>query len=100
MKKLLKKIDLINELVPQINNLGQMPVTYDGGTWPYLVSIQFIEVKNQFVYIKSNTNRNSFIDGIERYNMNKKSNWGDEFCADHLDRTLNVILKTFKKALK
>jgi hypothetical protein len=100
MKALLKKIEEINSMIPAVNNLGEMPVTYAGGTWPYLVSIQFIEVENQYVTIKSNTNRSSFIDGKEKYNMNKTSVMGDEYCSKHLNYTLNTILKAFKKALK
>jgi hypothetical protein len=100
MKKLLKKIDLINSMLDQVNNAEEMPITYAGGTWPYYVLIQPIEVKNQFVTIRSTTDKYSFIDGKERYNMNKDSIMGDQYCAEHLNYTLNTILKAFKKVTK
>lgn len=95
----LKKINEINDLINVINELGEIPVTYAGGTFPYYVSIKPITVKNQFVTIESNVNEYSFIDKKERYNVNKKSIYGDEYCQKHLDYTLNTILKSFKKIL-
>lgn len=95
----LKKINEINDLINVINELGEIPVTYAGGTFPYYVSIKPITVKNQFVTIESNVNEYSFIDNKERYNVNKTSICGDEFCEKHLNYTLNTILKSFKKLL-
>ena len=100
MKSLLKKIDLINSMIDQVNNADDMPVTYAGTTWPYYVLIEPIEVKNQFVTIRSAIDNNSFIEGKERYNINKTSVMGDQYCAEHLNYTLNIILKAFKKATK
>lgn len=99
MKSLLKKIELINSMIDSVNDADETPVTYDGGTWPYYVLIQPIEVKNQFVTIRSVIERYSFIDGKERYNMNKKSVMGDQNCAEHLNHKLNIILKAFKKVI-
>lgn len=95
----LKKINEINDLINVINELGEIPVTYAGGTFPHYVSIKPITIKNQFVTIESDINHYSFIDKKERYNINKKSICGDEYCQKHLEYTLNIILKSFKKIL-
>ena len=105
MKTLLKKIDLINSMLDAVNDSADIPVTYAGGTWPYYVQIKPIEVKNQFVTIRPSDDmyfpiRYSYFETKERYNMNKKSICGDEYCAKHLNYTLNIILKAFKKATK
>ena len=100
MKALLKKIEEINSMLEAVNDASDIPTTYAGGTWPYYVLIEPIEVKNQFVTIRSAIDRHSFIEGKERYNMNKTSVMGDQYCAEHLKYTLNIILKAFKKATK
>lgn len=99
MKTLLKKIDLINSMIEQISEAENIPVTYAGGTFPHYVVIKPIKVKNQFVTIESDINNYSFIDKKERYNLNKVSLMGDEYCKKHLNYTLNIILKSFNKAL-
>ena len=95
-----RKINLINSLIEQVNNAEQMPVTYANSTWPSYVVIKPIAVKNQFVTITSDISFESFINGKERYNINKSSTFGDEYCAKHLNYTLNLILKAFKNTLK
>jgi len=100
MKAILNKINEINSLIGEVNQLNEYPTTYNGGTWPYYVVIKPIKVSNQFVTIESDTDTYSFIDKKERYNMNKISVCGDEYCNKHLVYTLNIILKTFKKAIK
>lgn len=100
MKKLLTKIEQINAMIEAVNQSEEIPVTYAGGTWPYYVMIEPIQVKNQFVTIRSAIKLNSFIDGKERYNMNKVSAFGDQNCAKHLNYTLNIILKSFKNVTK
>lgn len=51
-KAVLNRIDEINSLLPKVNNLDSVPITYDGGTWPqYVVLKKPIKVKNQYVYI-------------------------------------------------
>ncbi len=99
MKAILNKIDLINSMIEQVNDLENIPVTYAGGTFPHYVVIKPIKVKNQFVTIESDINNYSFIDKKERYNLNKVSLLGDEYCKKHLNYTLNIILKSFKKSL-
>jgi hypothetical protein len=99
MKTILNKIDLINSMIKQVNDLENIPFTYAGGTFPHYVVIKPIKVKNQFVTIESDINNYSFIDKKERYNLNKVSLLGDEYCKKHLNYTLNIILKSFKKSL-
>lgn len=102
MKKLIQKIEQINALIDAVNESENIPVTYAGGTWPYYVQIKPIEVKNQFVTIRPSDDASTYtyFETKERYNMNKKSICGDEFCAKHLNYTLNIILKSFKKVTK
>jgi hypothetical protein len=100
MKNLIKKIDEINALIDKVNELDDYPTTYAGGTFPHYIVIKPIKIKNQFVTIESDINSYSFIDKKERYNINKVSICGDEYCKAHLNYTLNIILRTFKKSLK
>ena len=99
MKAILNKIELINSMIEQVNQSENIPFTYAGGTFPHYVVIKPIKVKNQFVTIESDINSYSFIDKKERYNLNKVSVFGDEYCKKHLNYTLNIILKSFKKSL-
>lgn len=99
MKAILNKIELINSMIEEVNQSENIPFTYGEGTFPHYVVIKPIKVKNQFVTIESNINNYSFIDKKERYNLNKVSVFGDEYCKKHLNYTLNIILKSFKKSL-
>ena len=104
MKALLKKIEEINSMLPAVNDAADIPITYAGGTWPYYVQIEPIEVKNQFVTIRPSLMpdfpiRYSYFETKERYNMNKKDVC-DDYGSKHLNYTLNIILKAFKKVTK
>ncbi len=95
-KAIINRINEINAMISDIKNLDQTPSTYDGGTWPYYIDIDGIDVKNQFVYIKENKSRNGY--GFEkRYNVNKKEGFGS---SEELKWALSLILKTFKKEIK
>lgn len=93
-----RKVDTINSMVEAIKGSESIPYTYAGGTWPYAVCIKPIVINNQFVTIEGD-DHGTFIEGKERYNVNKSSTFGDEYCRKHLEYTLGVILKTFKKHL-
>lgn len=96
-----RKVDAINSMLPQIELLDNLVYTYAGTTYPYLIDIKPIVIKNQFVTIESNEGVSTmFIEKKERYNVNKVSMFGDDYCSKHLNYTLNIILKEFKKALK
>jgi hypothetical protein len=95
-KAILNRITQINALLPEIKKLDETPCTYDGGTWPFYIDINGIDIKNQFVYIRENKSRNGY--GFEkRYNVNKEEGFGS---LEELKWALSLILKTFKKEIK
>jgi hypothetical protein len=104
MKKLPKsietRINLINSMLPQISNLDKIPFTYNGGTWPYYVEIQPIEIKGLKVTIKAKDlkSKNNYINA-EKYNVNNTDYFADNGLSG-LSYDLSVILKAFKTALK
>lgn len=98
-KAIALKIEKINSLIETVNELGDYPTTYAGTTMPHYVVIKPIKIKNQFVTIESDINYYSFIESKERYNVNKKSTFGDEYCQQHLMYTLNIILKAFNQLI-
>ena len=102
-KAILSKIELINSLIDRVNDAGDIPYTYNGGTWPHEVLIKPIQVSNQFVTIinagTKSLNGSTFINGKERFNVNKVTTFGDDNCREHLNYTLSIILKAFKKTL-
>jgi hypothetical protein len=102
-KSISDRIALINSMIDAVNDADAIPYTYCGGTYPHEVLIKPITIHNQFVTI---TNAGSkiicgatFIDGKERYNVNKVTTWNDANCRGHLKYTLSIILKSFKQAL-
>ncbi len=95
-KATLRKIEEINSMIETVNNASDFAYTYDGGTYPSIVSIKPIEIKNQFVTISDDKNGN-YIGGKMRFNTNKKSMFNDANCSGHLNHFLNTILKAFKK---
>jgi hypothetical protein len=97
-KSTLAKIELIKGLIAQVKQADKLAVTYAGGTYPHYVAIESITVNNQFVTITGA--QGSYIDGTERYNVNKVSFIGDDFCGKHLNYTLNVIKKALLNAIK
>ena len=68
---LAKRIEEINELVQQANELELTAYTYGGGTFPYIVNIKPIVVKNQFVTIETASKSQYNFLVKERYNVNK-----------------------------
>jgi len=102
-KAILDKIELINSLIDRVNDADSIPYTYAGGTWAHEVLIKPIQVNNQFVTIinagSKTLNGSTFIDGKERFNVNKVTPWNDDNCRGHLSYTLSIILKSFKQVL-
>lgn len=94
-----RKIDLINSLIPQVYDADVYPKTFAGGTWEHLVIIKSIKIKNQFVTIDWDDYQYNYAKGKERFNVNKPSDYFSEYCAKHLNETLNIILKSFKKII-
>jgi hypothetical protein len=91
---LVKRIEEINELVRRCNELELTAHTYGGGTFPHVVNIKPIIVKNQFVTIE--TASPSMYDFIskERFNVNN-----DDFWNYNGLESLKYCLKHIKKAL-
>jgi len=88
-----RKINTINEMIPRINSLEELPITYDGGTYPYYIDILNIKVKNQFVYIETNKGFN-IMQFDKRYCVNNAKQ------LEELKYSLSLIIKTFKKTIK
>ena len=96
-----RKIDLINSMTEQVKDSENIPSTYDGGTMQYYILIDGIQVKNQFVTILWTKNEHNYTKGKERYNINKVSDcYGDNYCPKHLNYVLNLIIRSYKKAIK
>jgi mannosyltransferase OCH1-like enzyme len=91
---LTKRIEEINELIRQCNELELTAYTYGGGTHEHYVNLKPIVVKNQFVTIE--TSSPSMYDFIskERFNVTK-----DEFWDDNGIEALKWNLHHIKKAL-
>ena len=100
-KAVLNRIDEINRLLPIVNNLDTIPLTYDGGTYPeYVILKKPIKVKNQYVYIVGG-GHDSERKFEKRYNTNKRVDllWDTNGLAS-LKYELSVILRAFKRAIK
>lgn len=105
MKKLPKSIESrineINSMLPQVDALGDFAWTYAGGTWPYQVDIEAIQVDGLTVTIKAKDQKNNrwnFIT-LETYDVTDC----DYFSCTGLTglkHDLSIIFKAFKKALK
>ena len=91
-KPLARKIDFINVNSLRINNLDSLLYTYDGSTFPFLLHIETIETKNQYIYIKTGKNNTYPID--KRYNIN------NDWQFDEAKHILSLICREYKKALK
>jgi len=101
MKKLPKQIENriseINAMIPQVDNLENYVYTYAGGTWPYLINIDPIEINGLKVVIKSMDEKVNYKTNYITREAYKAS---DPDSLDCLKYDLSVILKAFKKALK
>jgi len=95
-----RKIDYINSVSKQIENLDSLVYTYDGGTYPYCIDVESIDITKSFVYIWVNKN-DTFIDRTNlTYQRFKIDTSNDIFANEDLKHTLNVISREYKKALK
>ena len=93
-KAIMNRIIAINEMLPNVLNADEIPVSYGGGTWPYYIDITApIVVSNQFVYIKEDKGQYSY--GFEkRYNVNNDEQ------LDELKYHLSIIKRAFNKVIK
>jgi hypothetical protein len=92
-----RKIAVINEMLPKVAESENIPITYNGGTFPHYVNVDKIVVKNQFVTIYGGSSQYDYI-GQQRYNVSKVDMF-DEMGRADLMHTLNVIIKAFKSLL-
>jgi len=95
-----RKIDYINGVSKQIKGLENLVYTYDGGSFPYCIDVESIDISNNFVYIWVNAN-DTYIDRTNvTYQRFKIDTSNDIFANEDLKHILNVIAKEYKKALK
>mgnify|MGYP003135422413 CR=1 FL=1 len=97
-----RKIDEINEMLPKINEAEVYPTTYAGGTIEkYILLLEPIEIKNQYVYICEKLDEKMKFGFEKRYNVNDNR---DEYESINgrksLMYELGIIKRAFKKALK
>jgi hypothetical protein len=95
---LTKRIEEINELMQQANELDCMVYTYGGGTYPYHVNIKPIEISEQFVYIEAVSQSNHSFIRKERYNVNKDAYSFNGLA--HLKSDLTYIKRALVNAIK
>jgi hypothetical protein len=94
-----RKIALINELLPKVIECENIPITYNGGTFPHYVTVEKITVNNQFVTIYGDGSQYDYIGKKQRFNVNNLNEFDSEGRSD-LNHTLNIIIKAFKSTLK
>lgn len=92
--QLTNRIEEINELMRRANELELMAYTYGGGTFPYIVNIKPIVIKNQFVTIETASKSQYDFLSKERFNVNN-----DDFWDYNGIESLKYCLKHIKKAL-
>ena len=93
-KAIMNRIIAINEMLPSVLNADEIPTSYAGGTWPFIIDIQVpIVVSNQFVYIKEEK-------GMDSYGFEKRYNVNNEGQLDQLKYDLSVIKRAFNKVIK
>lgn len=104
MKKLPKaienRINEINSLIHQVDNLNEYAYTYAGGTYPYHVDINPIQVDGLKVTIQAKDQKwsHNYIDK-KTYKASDLDYFSEKGLV-MLKEDLSVILKAFKKALK
>lgn len=97
--QMVKRIEEINALIQQANELELTAYTYGGGTFPYIVNIKPIVVKNQFVTIETASKSQYDFISKERFNVNNDDFWdynGIEslkYCLKHIKKALTDAIK-------
>jgi hypothetical protein len=99
MQKIPKQIENrileINAMLPQIDNLDQFVYTYAGGTWPYIINIDPIQINGFKITIKAKNQKYG-----HNYINEETYKADNEYNLENLKYDLSVILRAFKKALK
>lgn len=96
-----RKIDYINSVAAKIKQLENLVHTYDGGTFPYCIDINSIDITKNFVYIWKGEN-DTYLTSLPHINYVrfKIDTSNDMFANEDLKHTINLIAKEYKKALK
>lgn len=95
---LVKRITEINELIQIANELELTAYTYGGGTFPHIVNIKPIVIKNQFVTIETASMSQYDFIGKSRFNVTKEEFWDDngiealKYCLKHIKKALTNAL--------
>lgn len=97
--QLTKRIEEINELVRRANELELMAYTYGGGTFPHIVNIKPIVIKNQFVTIETASMSQYDFIGKSRFNVTKNDSWDDNGIVA-LKESLTYIKRALVNAIK
>jgi hypothetical protein len=97
--QLAKRIDEINALIQQANELELTAYTYGGGTFPNIVNIKPIVIKNQFVTIETASKSQYDFIAKERYNVNKDDVYSFNGLG-HLKSDLTYIKRALVNAIK
>ena len=93
-KAIMNKVIAINEMLNDVLNSDELPTSYAGGTYPFIIDIQVpIVVSNQFVYIKEEK-------GMDSYGFEKRYNVNNEGQLDQLKYDLSIIKRAFNQAIK
>ena len=51
---LVTRINEINQMLPEVDRLDSVPMSYAGGTFPFYIGLKEpIKIKNQYVYINT-----------------------------------------------
>ncbi len=89
-----KRITEINSMIDRVNQLNEIPCTYAGSTFPYLIQLTGnILIRNQFVYIQEQK-------GNWNYGFDKRYNVNNEGSFEQLKYDLSIIYRTFRKELR
>jgi hypothetical protein len=97
--QLTKRIDEINALIQQANELELTAYTYGGGTFPNIINLKPIVVKNQFVTIETASKSQYDFIAKERYNVNKDDVYSFNGLS-HLKSDLTYIKRALVNAIK
>lgn len=93
-KQLKERIDLINTLLEKVNQAEEIPSTYGGSTWPYLVQLNKpIKYNERFVWIYET-------ESPYKYGFNKRYNANNAEQLQELKYHLTLIKRAFKQVLK
>jgi hypothetical protein len=91
---LVTQINQINLMLPEVDRLDSVPMSYVGGSFPFYIGLnEPIKIKNQYVYINAPKYDNF-------YRFEKRYNTNTYWQLEELKNDLSLIKRVFKKELK